>query len=99
MQFFSTLIIKDKLKYDFYQIDENEIGHVHGRLVNAIRTFTTPSKAVLNNLALSLVYLYIHCVSKVGTIMQFFANTFPSDSTMPEGCRFLYFFKFLEMLP
>lgn len=92
------MIIKDKLKYDFYQLDEHSLAETHSRLVRAITLIPIPAKPVLSNLSLCLVYLYIHCIDKIGNIMQFFSSTFPTDS-MPEGSRFLYFFKYLEMLP
>ena len=97
VRFFTTMILKDKLKYNFYELnDDQKIGQTHTKIVALIRHIVTPSKPVLGNLALCLVYIYIHCIDKIGTIKQFFATTFPSDA---QSSRFLYFFKYLEMLP
>ena len=93
------MIIKDKLKFDFYELDSQKVADTHTKIVRLIQHITTPSKPVLTNLALCLVYIYIHCIDTIGSVMQFFSTTFPSDSNVPQANKFLYFFKYLEMLP
>lgn len=93
------MIIKDALKYSFYELDEGQVADTHAQLVTLIQKIANPSKPVLSNLALCLVYLYIHCIDKIGSVMQFFSATFPNDGNTTQGSRFLYFFKYMEMLP
>ena len=56
------MILKDKLKYNFYQLTHEKIASTHTQLVALIRQIASPTKPVLSNLALCLVYIYIHCV-------------------------------------
>jgi hypothetical protein len=59
--YFASQFLKDKFKFEFEQLNQVSITEIHSRLVNIIRNKINFSKVVLNNLALCLVYMYIHC--------------------------------------
>ena len=82
VRFFTTMIIKDKFRYDFYTMDESVVSDAYARILNFIRNVPNPAKPVLSNLSLCLVYLYIHRIDSIGTIMNFFSHAFTTGSTV-----------------
>lgn len=74
----------------------------HAKLKNIMKMKTNLSKIVINNIALCLVYLYIHCYETVGTVLDFFKNTLPlGENPNIEDAKIFYnyLFRYLDGLP
>jgi hypothetical protein len=97
VQYFASKFLKDKLMYDFDQLHPDVIGQTHQELIRIINKYPKASDVVVTNLSLCLVFTYIQYADRVGGILDFLKQTFPSIDTSPS--TFQYFFKVLELLP
>lgn len=100
--YFASQFVKDKLKFEFEQLKPDIVAATHNKIVNIIRTRKNLSKVVCNNLALCLSFLYIHCYDKLGSVLDFFKNTFmavPGSAYEVSGnVYYQYLFRYLDGL-
>ena len=85
-------MLKDKLKFDFDQLDNAKTEEYYHRIVKLISSHQNPTKVLLSNLCLMLVYIYIRHTDTMGPPLQFVQNSVGEASKN-------YSFKILEHLP
>ena len=75
VRYFASLLLKDKFKFDFDQIESSSVEAIYQRIVGVLVKFPNTTTIVLNNLCLSLVYIYLQCCQTKGRAIEFFKNS------------------------
>jgi hypothetical protein len=99
--YFSSQFVKDKLKYEFEQLQEQDVRTVHLQIAQIMAKRNDLSKVVAKNLAFALSYIYIHCYTATYSILDFIRMTFYGEdqNAAPSIPYFQYLFRFLECIP
>lgn len=101
ISYFASQFIKDKLKFQFQQLSQADISSTHTKIINIIKKNRNCAKIVTSNLALCLCFLYIHYCKNLGTIVNFFQQTFQmgtQDNQLSPTIYYQYLFKYLDGL-
>lgn len=93
MQYFASKFLKDKLMYDFDQLDGLVVERTHQQLIEIIGKYQKASAMMVTNLSLCLVFMYIQYAERVGGIVEFLRQSFVRLWDSPEIFR--YYFKVL----